>query len=214
MSFIKITTMHPGGREVTGITQQANVTAQEAFARRAVRAGVARQAARHRQVDAHHPPPPDRSCRLRTVARVCRDHRGIRRHPAWTIRGEAMTELIVDIPDNSGCPPTIACTGDQNGNARSRYAPAGCSWPGRRSSSSPPLASSSSLSDSALPARLHVDNSAPTVKCLVDGIVQARAIEDDNSDHIVRTIYERGPRVKEKGWRRIHLKFIDQSVPF
>lgn len=43
MSFIKITTMHPGGREVTGITQQANVTAQEAFARRAVRAGVARQ---------------------------------------------------------------------------------------------------------------------------------------------------------------------------
>lgn len=43
MSFIKITTMHPGGREATGITQQANVTAKEAFARRAVRAGVARQ---------------------------------------------------------------------------------------------------------------------------------------------------------------------------
>lgn len=59
-----------------------------------------------------------------------------------------------------------------------------------------------------------VDNSAPTVKCLVDGIVQARALEDDNSDHIVRTSYERGPRVKEKGWRRIHLKFIDQHVPF
>lgn len=44
MSFIKITTLHADGREVVGITQQANVTAQEAFARRAVRAGVARQA--------------------------------------------------------------------------------------------------------------------------------------------------------------------------
>ena len=43
MSFIKITTLHPGGRETVGITQQANVTAQEAFARRAVRAGVSRQ---------------------------------------------------------------------------------------------------------------------------------------------------------------------------
>ncbi|HCG55353.1 MULTISPECIES: hypothetical protein [Brevibacterium] len=43
MSFIKITTIHPDGREVIGITQQANVTAQEAFTRRAVRAGVARQ---------------------------------------------------------------------------------------------------------------------------------------------------------------------------
>lgn len=43
MSFIKITTIHPDGREVAGITQQTNVTAKEAFARRAVRAGVARQ---------------------------------------------------------------------------------------------------------------------------------------------------------------------------
>lgn len=37
MSFIKITTIHPDGREVTGITQQANVTAQEAFTRRVER---------------------------------------------------------------------------------------------------------------------------------------------------------------------------------
>lgn len=43
MSFIKITTIHPDGREVTGITQQVHVTAKEAFTRRAVRAGVARQ---------------------------------------------------------------------------------------------------------------------------------------------------------------------------
>lgn len=43
MSFIKITTIHPDGREVSGITQQVHVTAQEAFARRAVRAGIARQ---------------------------------------------------------------------------------------------------------------------------------------------------------------------------
>lgn len=57
-------------------------------------------------------------------------------------------------------------------------------------------------------------NSEPTVKCLIDGIVSAGAIVDDSSDHIISTTYERGPRVKEKGWRRIHLKFIDQSVPF
>lgn len=43
MSFIKITTRHPGGREVVGITQQANVTAGEAFDRRVTRARVARQ---------------------------------------------------------------------------------------------------------------------------------------------------------------------------
>lgn len=62
--------------------------------------------------------------------------------------------------------------------------------------------------------RADPDNSAPTVKCLIDGIVSAGAIEDDNSDHIVSTIYRRGPRVTEKGWRRIHLKFIDQFIPF
>ncbi|WP_432789273.1 hypothetical protein QYM46_13115 [Brevibacterium sp. K11IcPPYGO002] len=43
MSFIKITTRHPGGRETVGITQQANVTAGEAFDRRVTRARVARQ---------------------------------------------------------------------------------------------------------------------------------------------------------------------------
>lgn len=43
MSFLKITTRHPGGREVVGITQQANLTAGEAFDRRITRARVARQ---------------------------------------------------------------------------------------------------------------------------------------------------------------------------
>lgn len=43
MSFIKITTRLPGGRETVGITQQANVTAGEAFDRRVTRARVARQ---------------------------------------------------------------------------------------------------------------------------------------------------------------------------
>lgn len=37
MSFIKITTIHPDGREATGITQQTNVTAQEAFESRVAR---------------------------------------------------------------------------------------------------------------------------------------------------------------------------------
>lgn len=37
MSFIKITTIHPDGRKVTGITQQAHATAQEAFENRLAR---------------------------------------------------------------------------------------------------------------------------------------------------------------------------------
>lgn len=37
MSFIKITTIHPNGREVTGIIQQTHVTAQEAFDNRLAR---------------------------------------------------------------------------------------------------------------------------------------------------------------------------------
>ena len=57
-------------------------------------------------------------------------------------------------------------------------------------------------------------NAEPTVKCLIDGIVNAGAIEDDSSAFIVGTLYQRGPRVKEKGWRRIHLIFHDQRVPF
>lgn len=58
------------------------------------------------------------------------------------------------------------------------------------------------------------DNCAPTVKCLIDGIVSAGALVDDSSEHIVSTIYRRGPRVTEKGWRRIHLIFHDQRIPF
>ena len=37
LSFIKITTIHPTGRETTGITQQAHVTAREAFDNRLAR---------------------------------------------------------------------------------------------------------------------------------------------------------------------------------
>lgn len=62
--------------------------------------------------------------------------------------------------------------------------------------------------------RADADNCAPTVKCLIDGIVKAGAIEDDSSDHIISTIYQRGPKVTQKGWRRIQLTFHDQRVPF
>lgn len=57
-------------------------------------------------------------------------------------------------------------------------------------------------------------NAEPTVKCLIDGIVTAGGLEDDSSDHIISTTYQRGPKVTEKGWRRIHLIFHDQRVPF
>ena len=57
-------------------------------------------------------------------------------------------------------------------------------------------------------------NAEPTVKCLIDGVVSAGALADDSSDHIISTTYERGPKVTEKGWRRIHLIFHDQRAPF
>lgn len=62
--------------------------------------------------------------------------------------------------------------------------------------------------------RADPDNAAPTVKSLIDGIVTAGAIADDDSAHIISTRYERGPKVIAKGWRRIHLIFHDQRVPF
>lgn len=58
------------------------------------------------------------------------------------------------------------------------------------------------------------DNAAPSVKCIIDGIVQAGAIADDDSTHVVSTRYERGPKVTDKGWRRIHLIFHDQHGSF
>lgn len=57
-------------------------------------------------------------------------------------------------------------------------------------------------------------NAEPTIKCLIDGIVDSGALADDSSDHIVATSYRRGPRVTDKGIRRIHLSFIPQHVPF
>lgn len=61
--------------------------------------------------------------------------------------------------------------------------------------------------------RADPDNCAPTVKCLVDGLVNAHALADDSSEHIMSTTYERGSRVTERGWRRITLKFIHEHVP-
>ncbi|RBP66384.1 hypothetical protein DFO66_103331 [Brevibacterium sanguinis] len=43
MSFIRITTYHPDGRIVTGVTQQVHISAQEAFDRRLARLRVAPQ---------------------------------------------------------------------------------------------------------------------------------------------------------------------------
>ncbi|VEW13526.1 Uncharacterised protein [Brevibacterium casei] len=59
--------------------------------------------------------------------------------------------------------------------------------------------------------RADADNSAPTVKCLIDGIVAAGALVDDSTDHITATTYRRGPRVTEKGWRTITLTFHEEK---
>ncbi len=55
--------------------------------------------------------------------------------------------------------------------------------------------------------RADAENCAPTVKCLVDGLVKAGALPDDDSRHITSTIYGLGERVTKSGWRRVTLRF-------
>ena len=42
-------------------------------------------------------------------------------------------------------------------------------------------------------------NSAPTVKALLDGAVDAGLLPDDDHRHVPRTSYERGPDTRERG---------------
>lgn len=52
-------------------------------------------------------------------------------------------------------------------------------------------------------SRADPTNVEPTVKALVDGMTDAGVWEDDSSDHIARTSFERGPNSKKPGHRRI-----------
>ena len=63
-------------------------------------------------------------------------------------------------------------------------------------------------------SRVDVDNAQPTLKAVLDGITDAGAWADDDSKSVGEISYRRGPRSPVKDHYRIHLKFIDQHVPF
>lgn len=46
-------------------------------------------------------------------------------------------------------------------------------------------------------------NAAPTVKALIDGLVDAGVIPDDDHHHVPRVSFERGPKTGRSGYYRI-----------
>lgn len=61
--------------------------------------------------------------------------------------------------------------------------------------------------------RADMENAHPTVKALIDGLVDADALPDDSSQYIVATTWARGPKC-EKGTHVVELIFTPQRVPF
>ena len=54
-------------------------------------------------------------------------------------------------------------------------------------------------------SRFDPPNAAPTVKALIDGLVDAGVIPDDDHHHVPRVSFERGPKTGEPGFYRIVL---------
>lgn len=48
-------------------------------------------------------------------------------------------------------------------------------------------------------SRFDPPNAAPTVKALIDGIVDAGMLADDNHEHLPRVSFERGPKTGQPG---------------
>lgn len=61
--------------------------------------------------------------------------------------------------------------------------------------------------------RADMENAHPTVKAIIDGLVDADALPDDSSQYIVATTWARGPKC-EKGTHVVDLVFTPQRVPF
>lgn len=56
-------------------------------------------------------------------------------------------------------------------------------------------------------------NAAPTVKALIDGMVDAGVWPDDDSTHVLGPTYMRDPKTGD-GTYRVRLELIDQEVPW
>ena len=57
-------------------------------------------------------------------------------------------------------------------------------------------------------------NAAPTVKALIDGMVDAGVWPDDDHTHVIGPTYLRGPKSTEKDKYVIRLVLTDQEVPW
>lgn len=55
-------------------------------------------------------------------------------------------------------------------------------------------------------------NAAPTVKAIVDGLVDARAWDDDDHTHIPSVAFERDPNKTEKGTHAVTLIIQEQET--
>ena len=59
-----------------------------------------------------------------------------------------------------------------------------------------------------------IDGPAPTVKALIDGIVDAGVLPDDTPEFLTSLTYDRGKPTGKAGTYAITLLLIDQSVSF
>lgn len=57
-------------------------------------------------------------------------------------------------------------------------------------------------------------NASDAVKPILDGLTDASAWADDDSEHVPAVTYRRGSKTDRQGWHRITLTFIPQHVPF
>ncbi|UEJ83984.1 hypothetical protein Bra3105_06640 [Brachybacterium halotolerans subsp. kimchii] len=57
-------------------------------------------------------------------------------------------------------------------------------------------------------------NAAPTVKALIDGVVDAHRLPDDDHKHLIGPDYRRDPNTGVKGLHRVRLVFTDQQIDF
>ena len=61
--------------------------------------------------------------------------------------------------------------------------------------------------------RLDPANAEPTVKPIIDGLVDAGALPDDDSEHL-KVAFDRDPGRHRRGFRQLRFVFVEQEVPF
>jgi hypothetical protein len=55
------------------------------------------------------------------------------------------------------------------------------------------------------PGRADPHNAQPVVKAIVDGMTDARVFVDDDSEHVKKLSFTRGPTTKKRGYYQVHI---------